>query len=292
MKYIKIAVIVFFVLIIIVIILLHLGASYVRTSNNTLQKYFNKATVNVSISKENYKNDSIRVVASGKTDSPVACLFIHGAPGSAGDFKYYIADSLLTEKYFLITSDRLGYGYSRYGIAASLQEQVDHFSSILEKIPQKKVVVISHSYGCAIGGSLAYHNNKVIGHLMMGGLIDPYSEPMHWYSKISYWKATRWIFPKYIKVAGIEKRDHAAQLKSIETEWSNINCPTIMLHDYADWLAPADQNIAFAKGHIRDSLLTVTMREGKSHFIPFNDQAYVIEQIDGLAREHLPQAQE
>ena len=59
-----------------------------------------------------YKDKSVRTIyMQKKIDTALSTLvLIHGSPGSALDFKKYLLDEDLNQKYNIIAYDRIGYG--------------------------------------------------------------------------------------------------------------------------------------------------------------------------------------
>ena len=97
-----------------------------------------------------YKDHSVRTIHMQKkidTELPTLVL-IHGSPGSALDFKKYLLDEELNQKYNIITYDRIGYGNGNRGkVVNSLKEEVEVLDVVLARIRTEGVILAGYSYG-------------------------------------------------------------------------------------------------------------------------------------------------
>jgi len=264
-KWIKRLFVALIIITIIFIIILHIGASSFRFPESSFPD-------GVEMVKQNYNNKEVRYAKTENTASDNLILFVHGAPGSAGDLIKYLQIDTLQKQASLISIDRLGYGYSDYGNVATIKEQVDYLNFIISKEGiGKSIYLVGHSYGGPI--IAAYANaHKADGILLLAAVIDPYNEKIFWFSYFSFWKATRWLLPGYIKVAGAEKESHASELLKMKDVWSKLDVPVIMIHDSLDYIAPGIENITWATAQIKDSLFYFQPSIGDSHFIPFENE--------------------
>ena len=107
--------------------------------------------------------------------------------------------------------------------------------------------------------------------IMIAPLIDPISEPLHWYSYFSYWKLTSWLLPSELVVAGSEKFAHSHELELIRDQWQYAKCPIIHVHGLEDGLAPGKENIDFSIKHIPSKKLRTITYLDKGHLIIWTD---------------------
>lgn len=63
-------------------------------------------------------------------------VFIHGTPGSWADFKAIMKDGSLRARYRMVSVDRPGFGFSDFGEALPMQEQVVLLAALLEELRQ------------------------------------------------------------------------------------------------------------------------------------------------------------
>jgi pimeloyl-ACP methyl ester carboxylesterase len=277
------------VLSIFIIVLLVITNASLRKSDKDVYTYFDEQNISeAQIERFNFQDKEIRYVSSGlqATDSTTAVLFIHGAPGSSDSFYGFLADSLLRQQFHLITIDRLGYGYSDYGNAETdIQKQAEPLKELINHIPAKDWIIVSHSYGCAVSGMLAIQQAKKIkANLMLCPVIHPKHEKVFFFSSWPIKPILSKAFSKAYKVSSHEKMTHAYELKNIEGSWSETTVPTIVMHGKKDWIAPVE-NADYLKNFISDDLLTVRIYSEFSHFIPWTQADLVSKELITLAAQ-------
>jgi len=208
--------------------------------------------------------------------------FIHGAPGSSGDYYKYLISEQLTNHANLIAVDRPGYGYSGFGKSVTaLARQASIICRIIKATGSKDTInlLVGHSYGGPIAAKIAMDfPNLVKGIIMLAPAIDPENEKSF---KIAYFGHTppfRWITPTALQVAADEKITHVAELQKIRRDWRNLQIPICHIHGTKDRLVPFE-NLLFAKRMIRDEYLETIVLEGTDHFIPWTNYDLVEEKI-------------
>ncbi|MEP7321292.1 MAG: alpha/beta hydrolase [Saprospiraceae bacterium] len=248
------------------LVLLFLNFSF-RQSNDQITKNFLEKGIPVEI---NTTSSGIRYVTTGDKESDTIALYIHGAPGSCDAFFAYLQDSALNEKYFQISVDRKGYGYSDYGNAeTSIIKQADLLQDILDQYPGKKWIVVGHSFGCAIAAILSIHNKDLIKKMILFGVAaDPQYERMVGWASVSNTQLVRLISNNDIKVATDEKLTHQQELKIIEPSWKEIDCEVVLVHGTKDNLVPFE-NIAYLQKRINPAKVTLIKLEGEGHVVIF-----------------------
>ncbi|MEO5582827.1 MAG: alpha/beta hydrolase [Saprospiraceae bacterium] len=248
------------------LVLLFLNFSF-RQSNEKITKNFREKGIPVEIKTT---TSGIRYVVTGNRESDTIVLYIHGAPGSCDAFFTYMQDSALNEKYFQISVDRKGYGYSDYGHAeTSIIKQAALLQNILDQYPGKKWIVVGHSFGCAIAAILSIHNKDLIKKIILfGAAADPQFERMVRWASISNTQLVRWISNNDIKVATDEKLSHQRELKIIEPYWKELDCKVVLVHGTKDKLVPFE-NIEYLQKRINPEKFTLIKREGEGHVVIF-----------------------
>jgi len=264
-------------------------SSPLRESDTDVNSYFKENdTPEPKVRRLSFQDKQIRYVSSGlePSDSTIAILFIHGAPGSSDSFYAYLADSTLRRQSHMITVDRLGYGYSDYGNAETdIQKQALPLAELINQTPAKDWLIVSHSYGCAIAGVLAIQqNSKIKANLMLCPVIDPNNEKMFYISSWPSKPVIKNLFSKAFQVASYEKMSHVEELEKIEGLWSQTEIPTTILHGAKDWIAPVE-NANYFKNFISDELLDVRIYPDLSHFIPWEQADLVINELVTLIEE-------
>ncbi|MCF6212929.1 MAG: alpha/beta hydrolase [Flavobacteriaceae bacterium] len=244
-----------------------------RMSDKEVIKSFKKAAKTPIIYYTNYKGKPMRYIASKPFDSKLpTLLFLHGAPGSSSDFYRYLKDSILNTKANLISMDRLGYGYSNYGIAeTSITEQAESAFHILGENKVKDAIVIGWSYGGTIAAKLVALHPELIKHaVLIAPAISPADEKYFILGKVAKWGLTRWMVPKAFRVAEDEKLAHAAELKLMLPDWQKIQRPVTYYQGDKDKIVPF-ANAQFIRDKMPASLLNQITIKGGSHFIVFKN---------------------
>lgn len=253
-----------------------------RTSDKKVIRYFEERQTDVAINRIPFGDYALRCLETGPDSAEYLLVFVHGAPGSSDNFHRYLADSTLLAKAQMISLDRPGYGYSNYGRSETdLRTQARAIQHIVERYPQKNVILIGHSYGGPIIGKYAMDwPERLRGILMLAPVNDPNNEPMFWFAHFGRWKLTRWMLPGSLRVSADEKFSHVAELRKIADDWSQISVPVVHIHGYKDKLAPP-VNIDFSKKNIPPQYLRM-VEMNTNHFIPWSDYEVVKQELLAL----------
>ncbi|MFT6809828.1 MAG: pimeloyl-ACP methyl ester carboxylesterase [Saprospiraceae bacterium] len=116
-----------FASLIIFIGILHLVAPYVMGNDNSAESFFEPLNLAYSESFTAIGEVNLHAITVGDSSLRSLILFIHGTPGSWMDFREYLADSLLRNRFRMIALDRPGQGLSNYGESmVSISDQVSH----------------------------------------------------------------------------------------------------------------------------------------------------------------------
>ncbi len=253
-----------------------------RFSDHEVSDYFNQANTAFEIDYIPYEDDRLRLIRTGMPihKAEKAIIFLHGAPGASDSFYSYQIDSTLLRHAHLVSFDRPGYGYSNYGVPLTgIKDQAEVVYQIMDHLNIENFILVSHSYGCAIAGVVALERAELIdANIMLCPVIDPLKEIIFF---VSSWPSNRILkhfFSGAMQVASYVKMVHADELIGIEPLWNETEVPTLVMHGKKDWIAPVE-NANYLKGKISKELLTVEIDETASHFIPWTQQAKVIQKI-------------
>lgn len=256
--------------------------NHMRQSDAEVIDFFNDKPTSCLIERLPFLKDSIRLIRTGlaMAEAETTVLFIHGAPGSSDAFYNYLDDSLLIHNAQLVSYDRPGYGYSDYGNSlTSIAGQAGVVEQILTHLKAKHVILVSHSYGCAIAGKFATdHHELVAANIMICPVIDPNHEKVFFFSSWPSLPILRHLFSGAFRVSSFEKMSHADELKAIEPSWKLTSVPTIVMHGAKDWIAPVE-NAYYLNDKISSKYLSVELDEHDSHFIVWTRQADVVNHI-------------
>jgi len=259
-----------------------IAGSDMRFSDKEIGDFFVNEKIDYSIHRVDFGSSELRYIETGlELDSAgTVIIFIHGAPGSSDAFHSYISDSVLLEKATLIAVDRPGYGYSDYGNpTVSIVDQAEAVMSIINKIKARKIILVSHSYGCAIAGVIAVNlPDLVSANILVCPVIDPLNEKIFFFSSWSSLPIIKHLFSGAMQVSSFEKMNHADELKSIEYLWSQTKVPTVLFHGRQDWIAPVE-NAYYLNDKISSEFLTVDLDDEASHFILWKEQDKIVQKI-------------
>ena len=211
---------------------------HLAPSDRRLRHAFSDAPVKPEIGYLPSGDRRIRYVSVGADSLPVTIL-LHGSPSAAYRFKEWFLDSTIYQKTRLVAVDRPGYGRSNLGRAeVSIARQAEILEPVLKKFAENQpVVLLGKSYGGPVASRLAMnHPEKIRGLLLVSASVEPEAEKTPRHTKKLVRPATRWMFPKVLRVAAKEKLHHAAALNEIAGDWSCITCPTWVLHGCDDRL--------------------------------------------------------
>jgi len=239
-----------------------------RESDKKVFRKFKETGVTPKIHRINFEDKEIRYVADKEIDSKLpTIIFIHGAPGSSGNYFRYLKDKDLGRQANLISVDRLGYGYSNHGIAeTSIETQAQSIFAVAETHQLTNIVLVGWSYGVPIAAKMAYLFPEVKHSVLVAGAISPEHEKFFGIAKMATWKLTKWMVPKPLKIANDEKLAHIEELTKMLDNWQQITSPITYYHGTKDDIVPY-ANMGFIKSKVSDSILKTVVLEDMNHFI-------------------------
>lgn len=240
------------------ILLIHLTSSLLSYSDKDVSILLPSADIQ-------YINSTRTVYLDNVSDTLL--VFVHGAPGDFSAFKDYLTDNDFNS-YNLLAYDRPGYGYSESYPMVSIVEQSKVLLNIIQQYARKTIILIGHSYGCAIVGYLLAKESDLISKtIMIAPLIDPQNEPIFWFSYFAKWPITKWLLTNDLRSSGAEKFSHADALIDIEQSWKQIQNPILHIHGGKDGLAPPSANMDFSRRMIPYRYLEQSYYPDEGHLI-------------------------
>jgi len=276
------------ILVTFILVAMNIGMGAMKLTDAEIREYFAEIGFSGTIENVDIDGHKIKIISEApEASDSILLMFVHGAPGSWDAFKDYLTDEDLHSKSRVVAYDRPGYGGSESDAMPSIQDQSHILKEIIKLYGLKKNVLVGHSYGGPIVGLAGLGNAKSADAvIMIAPLVDPVSEPLHWYSYFSYWKLTSWLLPDELVVAGSEKFAHSTELELIQDQWKYANCPIIHVHGLEDGLAPGKENIDFSIKHIPSQKLKTITYEDKGHLIIWTDyelmKDIIIQTLDNL----------
>lgn len=263
------------------------GCMSFRKSNQKYEVDFKKSSINAQVESDTFKQKKFRYVQLIKDANAPNLIFIHGAPGSSSAFTDYLKIEKINASFNIFILDRLGYGYSDYGNEATISEQAKLIQHFAENKQLTNIILIGHSFGGPIAALAAiYLKEKTLGTVMIAPAIDPDNEKFIWGGKLAYWKATNWLFSKAWRVSAKEKYHHVAQLRELESEWSQLKTPILHIHGTTDKLAPIE-NLEYSQKTFDTTIFTSKSMKGKGHLIPFTEREQCVEMIIDFIQKNI-----
>lgn len=223
---------------------------------------------------------AMHAVLVGDTSLPLV-VFIHGSPGSWGDFADFMRNTELLQKVCMISVDRAGFGYSGFGIPeVSLQQQAANVAPLLEKYGNNKpTILIGHSYGGPVVAQFAMDfPNLTSGVIFLAPSLDPALEPLKWYQIPAHWPVIKQIIPRIAMVSNEEILALKGCLETILPRYSSLKMPVIMVQGMKDMLVDPG-NADFVKKMISNAPLEMIIEPEMNHFIPWSHPHLVTSSI-------------
>jgi pimeloyl-ACP methyl ester carboxylesterase len=241
-----------------------------RITDEAAKAEFNKQKKAIRFENSKINNRTIHYAVTGKETLPTI-VFIHGSPGSWDAFKRYLADSLLSEKFRMISIDRPGFGYSDFGDAMGLEEQVPLLFAAIE---QEKNGQPFHLVGHSIGGPVVI---KMIqdfpgwfasATILAGSIAYAHEPKEYWRYPLRYFPL-RYLLPGALRPSNDEIVDFKKELKIVDKNYHKITTPVVFMHGDKDGFVSI-KNMLYGeqqlKGKVPVEAITI---HGANHFIPW-----------------------
>ncbi|MFY7671492.1 alpha/beta fold hydrolase [Tenacibaculum sp. MEBiC06402] len=205
-------------------------------SDQKILEAYEDSAIKPVLTREKFKDFSYRKITIQKDTLMPTLVFVHGTIGSLNDFSRYMADSLLQNKFNMISYDRIGYNYKdKNPVQESIAFERDMLLDIIKQLNNQKVILVGYSYGGPIALSVKKKVKKI---LLLAPAVHSEVEPMPWMLNFYKWKATRWLVPSVWKEASKEKLSHREDLKKFESTWNETPNNVVSIHGTSDWIVP------------------------------------------------------
>jgi pimeloyl-ACP methyl ester carboxylesterase len=264
-----------------------------RLSDDATSAYFNGKKQPINIRYYQTHGREMRYVFTDDNAAKPTILLIHGAPSSSSYYRDYLSDTLLRQQANLFAVDRPGYGYSGFGDPViDIQQQAAMIRPILDSLHQahRPVILVAASYGTSVASRIAMDYPQLVdGLVLLAPALAPGEEKTYSISYVLETPLFRWVQPRMIHSANVEKLSHEQQLRNMLPYWKNITVPVIYFQGDKDELIYTS-NAAFAKSQLVNSqCLTVKMLPDLGHLIAFKAKTEItkaITEMTGLAADY------
>lgn len=270
------------ILIVSLLLLLYLFMNFVisfSSSNEVTLSKYKEAGVPLKIKNADLNGISYQwmEIANDSSATKPIVLFVHGSPGASEMFGRFLMNKELIDRAILISVDRLGYGHSNFGVSEpSLEKQAEQLHHLISQYKGHKVIAIGHSYGGPIIARQAIdYPEDLDALLLLAPALDPDNEKFKVLARLSWWKLTKWYFPKLFRVSSDEKMAHVEELNKLKPLLGQINIPTVHVHGKKDWIVPYE-NLNFSRKLFNDSILTIVSHEEADHLLFTKEQAPIV----------------
>ena len=210
----------------------------------------------------------------GSDSLPVA-FFVHGSPGSWGEFIDFMKDTILLKKVKMVAVDRIGFGESDFGNGEkSLVVQAELLKPIVAKYKKtgKKIILIGHSLGGPMIARMAMDYPELIDNLVIvAGSIAPDLEPNEkWFRIPMDFMPISNLIPASFRASNREILYLKPELQKMLPLWKNIRQPVIVIQGGKDMLV-SPKNADFAKKMlINAKSLKIVRVDTMNHFVPWS----------------------
>lgn len=226
---------------------------------------------------------TLYTVVGGDTSSQVALLFLHGSPGSWSANEPYLNDSSL-QKYLLLAPDRPGFGGSDFGEALpSLAGQSRMIQALMDQWPERRFLLVGHSYGCSLAQQLAFDDpDNVAAVVHVAPPLDPELEFGIGWRRVLDFPLFHLVTPPAFRVCNQELITLKKDLDQLMPLWKTLTVPTYLIQGMEDNLVSPGELAFFAK------MAPIDMQHRYphpgDHFIYWTDVPFVRTVIDDALR--------
>lgn len=240
-----------------------------RTADAKAIAAFQKSGITLKTGTRYQNGAPLHYVQTG-SDSLPTLIFIHGTPGSWNAFEIYLRDSLLRNRYRMISIDRPGFGYSNFGKAWNLADQSKLMGPLLAQFKNNQPLwLVGHSLGGPMVLQLDLdYPQLATGLVLISGSIDPDAEkPEHW-RKILEKTPLKFFLPGAFRPSNTELIYLKTDLKILSPRLGEVKKPVLFIHGKSDsWVPPV--NVEFGIKQLVQATRVDTLWLEGGHFIPW-----------------------
>lgn len=247
-----------------------------RITDHKAKQRFTASGVNLFTGTIDADGSRLHYAKTGSDDLPTL-FFVHGSPGNWMKFGKYLRDKDLLKKYRLVSVDRPGFGFSRFGHVKSLEEQSRMISALLARLNNgRPVYAIGHSYGGPLIVKLSIDNPGMFsGLVLLAPSLDPAAEKEEKWRPVLFKSPLNYFIPGAWRASNKELWYLKDELKTLVPGFSSVTCPVYILHGDKDGLVPVS-NAAYAKKMLVNARsVSISIIPGANHFVLDNNYELV-----------------
>ena len=243
-----------------------------RISDSKAIKEFSKAGVKLTTGTMLVNDFEMHYAKTGN-DTMLTIFFVHGSPGGWNAFERYMQDKELLSKYRMISIDRPGFGYSRFGQAKNIEEQSNLLFPLIKSLQNgKPMYAAGHSLGGPVIAKLQTdYNNLFAGLVFLAASVDPEEEKPEKWRYVLQNTPLKFFLPGAFRPSNEELIYLKKDLRDLDREWEKISCPIWIIHGDKDGFVPVG-NVSYAKKKLVNAkTVEVKILPGARHFIPWEN---------------------
>ena len=241
-----------------------------RISDSKAKKKFSDTGVMLSTEFFMVNGFKIHYAKTGDDTLPTI-FFVHGSPGGWNEFEKYMQDKDLLAKYRMVSIDRPGFGYSRFGEAGNLEEQSKLIYPLVKALQNSKpMYAAGHSLGGPVIAKMqSDYDNLFAGLVFLAASIDPDKEKPEKWRYVLQKTPLKFFLPGAFRPSNEELIYLKKDLRDLDKEWGRITCPVWIAHGDKDEFVPVE-NVDYAKKKLVNAkTVEVKILPGAGHFIPW-----------------------
>lgn len=204
-------------------------------------------------------------------DSLPTLLFIHGSPGSWTAFKAYLKDTDLLQKFRMVSIDRPGFGYSRFGRALPLFKQALAVGPLLLALQNgQPLYIVGHSYaGPLVVALAAQHPSAVTGIVLLAGSINSGDERPERWRHIFFKTPLALLLPGAWRTSNAEIWYLKKDLKMLVPAFKKVTCAVWLVHGTKDKRVPYHNMLWGDSAFLKVSGVKMITIPNAGHFLPW-----------------------
>jgi pimeloyl-ACP methyl ester carboxylesterase len=249
-----------------------------RMTDNEAKEKFKAKGVDVVINTITLNNRHLHYLKTG-SDALPTIVFVHGTPGSWDAFENYLEDTVLLQKFRMISIDRPGFGYSDYGKPLNLAEQSVIISPLFDYIKNgKSIYLVGHSLGGPMIVKLAADNpGKIAALVLLAGSNDPAQEAPEKWRPVLYKTPLTYFVPGAMRPSNEELWYLKTDLVDLKKDFPKITCPVYIVHGLKDDMVPPANVDYDKKMLVNAARIEELIFPDANHFIPWTKYTQIRE---------------